>query len=250
MRGFVRIVLLGLTLVVLALLSALTAMRFAIHRDEVDVPKLVGLSSADAARMAENSGLAVDVESNFYSPDVAAGRVVSQIPAPGSKVRRGWRVRTALSLGPQKIAIPDVMGQSERAAELNVRRRGLELGSVAEVSFPGVEAGQVAAQQPGANANNATAPRVSLLVASAAEPVSFVMPSFAGETLASAAEAIKNAGMKLGNVAAHAPLQAGVPFSAPTALEVPSMAAIVVGQVPAACERVQEGQTITLQVQE
>ncbi len=253
LRGLIRMVLLGLTLLVLALISALTAMRIAIHRDEVEVPKLVGLTGSEAARAGENFGLAVDVESNFYSGDIPAGRVVSQTPSPGSKVRRGWRVRTALSLGPQKIAIPDVVGQSERAAEINLRRRGLEIGSVAMATLPGLEAGQIASQHPPPNANNISAPRVSLLVAGEREPASFVMPALIGETLASASEAITSAGMKLGSVTVRpsgTSLQPGVPFaSPPTGVSLPS-AAIVVGQAPAVGERVQEGQTISLQVQE
>lgn len=253
MRSLIRMLLLGLTLVVLALISALTAMRIAIHRDEVEVPKLVGMTSSDASRAAEPAGLTVDVESNFYSPDVPAGRVVSQIPAPGTKVRRGWRVRTALSLGPQKIAIPDVTGQSERAAEINLRRRGLEIGSVAEVALPGTEPGQIVAQHPPANASNASTPRVSLLVAGQAETATFVMPSLTGTTLAAATEAISSAGMKLGSVTVRpsaASLQPGVPFTTPPVSSSAASSAIVVGQTPAAGERIQAGQTINLQVQE
>ena len=33
------------------------------------------------------------------------------------------------SMGPQRVVIPDLVGNSERAAEINIRRRGLELGS-------------------------------------------------------------------------------------------------------------------------
>ncbi len=53
---------------------------------------------------------------------------MTQVPPPGTKVRRGWSIRVAQSLGPQRVAIPDVTGGSERVAELNIRRRGLESG--------------------------------------------------------------------------------------------------------------------------
>src|ERR1035441_3848254 len=72
----------------------------------------------------------------FYSADVPEGKIMTQMPAPGAKVRRGWSIRVAQSLGLQRVAIPDVTGESERAAELNIRRRGLALGSVAQVSLP------------------------------------------------------------------------------------------------------------------
>src|SRR5579863_10311507 len=99
MKTFLRFVLLSLILVSVAMVSALTAMRFAIHGREVAVPKLVGLTNDAAERQANADGLVLEVESRFYSPDVAEGKVLSQSPSPGSLVRRGWQVRVAESLG-------------------------------------------------------------------------------------------------------------------------------------------------------
>ncbi len=120
MRNVFRWILLGLILLTVALISALTAMRVAIHGREVRIPTLVGLSPAEAERIATENGLLVLVESRFYSADVPAGRIMSQVPAPGTKVRRGWRVRLAQSLGPQRIRIPNVVGQGVRIAEVNL----------------------------------------------------------------------------------------------------------------------------------
>ena len=117
---------LALVLLMVALVSALTAMRFAIHGREVAVPWLVGMTPLEAGRTAAGLGLDVVVERQFFSREVAEGRIMSQAPPEGVRVRRGWVVRVAQSLGPQRVAIPDVTGQSERVAELNVRRRGLD----------------------------------------------------------------------------------------------------------------------------
>src|SRR5436309_8680335 len=100
MRRFFRLLLLALVLLTVALVSALTAMRIAIHGREVTIPKLVGLTPLEADRAASPSGLEVVVERQFYSPDVAEGRIMSQVPSAGVKVRRGWTVRVAQSLGP------------------------------------------------------------------------------------------------------------------------------------------------------
>lgn len=136
MRRFFSIVLLTLVLLTVALVSALTAMRLAIHGREVVTPKVVGMSPLEAERAGSAAGLQVAVEREFYSADVPEGRIINQMPLAGTKVRRGWAIRVARSLGPQRVAIPDVTGESERAAELNIRRRGLALGSVAQIGFP------------------------------------------------------------------------------------------------------------------
>jgi beta-lactam-binding protein with PASTA domain len=203
-RSFFRFALLALLLVLVALVSALTAMRFAIHGEEVAVPGLVGLAPADAERAAASLGLQLAIERQYYSATIAEGRITSQLPAPGTKVRRGWQVRVAQSLGPQRVAIPDVAGESERAAEFNIRRRGLDVASSAEMQMPGAVAGQVLAQNPPANASQVAAPKISLLVTGAAEPEAYVMPSFLGQPLGIAARTLQDSGFRLGNVTVEA----------------------------------------------
>ena len=181
MKPLFRFAMLALVMVVVAMVSALTAMRFAIHGEEVQVPAMVGMTPSDAERSVAGMGLQIEVERQYYSPQIPEGRIMSQLPMPGTKVRRGWQVRVAQSMGPQRVSIPDVTGQSERAAELNIRRRGLEVSSTAEMQLPGTPADQVMAQSPPANASEVSAPKTSLLLAVPADPPAFVMPSFVGQ---------------------------------------------------------------------
>src|SRR5882757_52369 len=111
MRQFFQMLLLALVLLMVALVSALTAMQFAIHGREVAVPKVVGMTPSEAERAGAAFGLDVVVERQYYSPEIAEGRILSQAPAAGVKVRRGWVLRVAQSLGPQRVAVPDVTGQ-------------------------------------------------------------------------------------------------------------------------------------------
>lgn len=136
---------------------------------------------------------------------------MSQLPQPGTKVRRGWQVRVAQSLGPTRVAIPDVTGESEHAAELNIRRRGLDISSMATVEAAGIPVDQVLAQNPTANATQLAAPKISLLVTSGAEPQAFVMPNFVGRPLGSANQTLQDAGFRLGNVSVAAPVPVATP---------------------------------------
>ena len=164
MKSFFRLVLLALVLLVVALVSALTAMRLAIHGHVVAVPDLVGKSPAAGRMIAEQSGLEIVVERQYYSSSVPEGKILSQLPPAGSQVRRGWQVRVAESLGPQRVEIPNVTGQSERVANINIRRRGLEVGSIAQMRLPDVPDGQILSQAPPPNASGISAPKISLLV--------------------------------------------------------------------------------------
>ena len=239
MRGFFRFLLLGMVLLIVAMTSALTAMRIAIHGREVVVPKLVGLTPSQAERLALEHGLLVDFENRFYSTDIPQGRILSQMPLAGEKVRRGWHVRLAESLGPQHVDIPDVVGQSSRAAEINLRRRGLEPGTTAYAHLPGQAEDQVIAQSPPPAALGVASPRVNLLFAVPPEPLAFVMPNLVGRHLTDAARAIQSAGLKLANVRTATLDSAIASAGAPS---------VVSKQSPTAGQKVAAGSSVELEV--
>lgn len=251
MRQFFRMLLLALVLLTVALVSALTAMRFAIHGREVTIPNLVGMTPLQAERSVAASGLQVVVERQFYSPDIAEGKIMSQVPAPAAKVKRGWAIRVAQSLGPQRVAIPDVTGESERVAELNIRRRGLELGSVAEINLPETAADQVVSQSPPANASGVAAPKISLLVSGGPGAAEFIMPNFVGQPLGSVTLALQDAGLRLGKVSVVPSPAAGETQAAPSAAMAPAQpgaASMIVTQSPAVGMRVVAGSAVDLDV--
>ena len=249
MRKFFRLLLLALVLMTVALVSALTAMQIAIHGREVAIPKLVGLSPAEAERAGAASGLQVVIERQFYSPDIPEGRIMTQMPPAGTKVRRGWSIRAAQSLGPQRIAIPDVTGGSERIAELNITRRGLTLGSVAHVNLPDTPSNQVISQNPPAKASGVAAPKISLLVSDAPPPLSFVMPNLTGQPLGSAILALNDAGVKVGKVSLVAPPPSAESQPAPiSAASEPNAASLIVTQHPEPGQKIAAGSAVNFEV--
>src|SRR5271170_6057175 len=160
---FFNIVLGALAMLTVALVSAFITMRLAIHGHEVKVPDLTNLTLSEASKKTSSLGLRLTLENRFYSPNTPPGRILAQSPAAGVSVRRQWAVRVTESLGAQQVAIPDLLGQSERTASINIRRLGLEQGIVAHISAPG-DPGVVIAQTPPPNAAGVDTPRVCLLL--------------------------------------------------------------------------------------
>ena len=254
MKRFFNILLGAMAMVAVALVSAFITMRLAIHGREVKVPNLAGLSLSDASKKASSMGLRLNLENRFYSPDVVPGTVLAQSPAAGTRVRREWAVRVTESLGPQQVAIPDVVRQSERAASVNVRRLSLDLGTVAHLGAPG-EAGMVLAQTPNANAVGVDRPRVSVLLSAEEEEQSegFVMPSLTGLTLAGAAARAAAVGLHV--VSAEevtAPATAATAATSTTPAPVGSApvagvsTGVVVAQTPLAGHRVSKGDPVRI----
>lgn len=258
-----------LVLVIVALLSGLITMRLAVHGREVQVPNLVGKTPAEARRLSEGEGLTASVAREYYSATVPEGKVLSQVPAAGTLVRGGWELRLAVSLGPQSVVIPQVVGQSDRAANIILQQRGLQVSSVATMDVPNSTPGQVLGQDPPANAQDVEAPKLSYLVSDGPPAQAFVMPSFVGQTLASATLAVNNSGLTLGKVVEQAvvlpalaqpasqqpvtsptaapPTTSPTPPPAPIALT-PGPTSIVVSQDPAPGQKVFQNAAINLVV--
>ncbi|HVW77069.1 MAG TPA: PASTA domain-containing protein [Alloacidobacterium sp.] len=200
MIRFFRLLMVVLLLCVVALLAAVTTMHFAIHGAEVAIPDFRGLTISEATRKAASLDLNLTVDNRFYSAEMPSGRVLTQSPASGTIVRKEWHVRVTQSLGPQRIAIPNVLGQPERTATISIRRAGLDLGNVAHMPYLNTTGGTVIAQNPAPDAEGVERPSLSLLVAdpSPQAPLAFVMPDFTGQLFATAASIVAHAGLKVG----------------------------------------------------
>jgi beta-lactam-binding protein with PASTA domain len=247
--NFFQVASLLLLLVAVALLAAITTMHFAIHGAEVQVPPLKGMTVADARSVTAGLGLNLDVDNRYYSGDVATGHILSQSPGPGTVVRREWKVRVAESLGPQKVDVPDTVGLQQRAAELQLRSAGLEVGAPVRLPYAKATVGTVIAQDPPAHAQDIAQPSVNLLVAAADDeaPDGYVMPDLAGLSVISAQSALTKVGIK-----AATPVYVSVPVApvgsgnAPPVLPVKPGA--VIAQAPAAGTRVDQSTMVRLTV--
>ncbi len=214
MRHKFKMIIGSLLMCLMALVAAFTSMRLALHGREVVVPNLAGRPDEDAAAMAKKLGLNLSVENRFYSAGVAPNHVLSQSPAAGARVRRGWQVRVTESLGGQRIAVPDVTGQTERPASLVLRRLQLEVGTIAHLPAP-APTGVVLAQSPPPNAVGLDGPRVALLVSddeAAPSTISFVMPQITGMTLGAAGARLGEAGL---HMTVQSPVVAPATFQGP-----------------------------------
>jgi eukaryotic-like serine/threonine-protein kinase len=231
----------GIAIICVALVCAFASLRIAIHGREVAVPNLAGLSDSDASDAARDLGLNLSVENRFYSPTVAPNHILSQSPAAGSRVRRGWQVRITESLGPQSMSVPDVTGQTDRPASLILRRLQLDVGAVAHLPAPS-PAGIVLAQSPPANSKGLNGPKVSLLVSdeeTAADVQAFVMPSLIGLTTGAASLRLAGAGLHITAAASPDLDPATVPLPVAS-----TGAATIISQTPLAGHRVTPADTI------
>src|SRR6266576_1564323 len=149
-----RMTLLVFILASAAFLSAITAMRIAIHGREVTMPNLVGKNVSEASQMLQSRGLVLRVADRIYSDQ------------PINVVQR-------------QLQIPLLEGNSLRASRIELLRTGLQVGEVSAVTVPDQPVDAVLIQNPKPGAGAAT-PRVDVLVSQGAREKAYVMPHLTG----------------------------------------------------------------------
>ena len=190
-----RMGLLVFILAAAAFLSAVTAMRFAIQGREVTMPNLVGKNSADAQAILQGRGLLLKVVDRVYS-DLPANAVVRQSPPEGERMKVAQNAHVVLSLGPQNVTTPSLVGESLRVARIQLLQSGLQLGEVTTYLAPAALSDTILQQTP-LPGMKAGSPRVNLLVAQGAPPSSYVMPWLVGMPLPDADRLLSSVGLKL-----------------------------------------------------
>ena len=115
-------------------------------RQPLTVPTLSGLSASAAKSAIEDLGL-VAAPTDAYSDTVAEGQVISQQTREGSTLHRGDSVAYTVSKGPEKVAIPDVVGLQREEARSRLESAGF---TVKEEAILGGFFGTVRSSDPAA----------------------------------------------------------------------------------------------------
>jgi beta-lactam-binding protein with PASTA domain len=173
-----RMVFLIFILASAAFLSAITAMRIAIHGREVTMPNLVGKNVSEASQALQARGLVLRVADRIYS-DQPINVVVRQTPTSGLLMKVSQQAHVVLSLGQRQLQIPLLEGNSLRASRIELLRAGLQVGEVSAVTMAAQPADTVVIQNPKPGAGAAT-PRVDVLVSQGPRDPAYVMPHLIG----------------------------------------------------------------------
>jgi beta-lactam-binding protein with PASTA domain len=189
-----RMALLVFILAAAAFLSAITAMRIAIHGREVNMPNLVGKNVAEANGLLRTRGLVLRVADRIYS-ELPINVVVRQSPPPGMLMKVSQQAHVVLSLGQRQLQIPLLEGNSLRASRIELLRAGLQVGEVSGITTPDEPADTVMLQTPRPGGGAAT-PRVDVLVSTGPRDTAYVMPHLVGLSEVDAQHRMDVAGLR------------------------------------------------------
>ncbi len=190
----------GAGLLATGFVSAFITFSMAIRGNEIPVPNLVGSSLASANQILTQSELTLRHEGNRFDPETPPDLIASQAPTPGTVLKKGRSVRVWTSLGPQRIVVPRVEGESLQAAQLILDQGGFSLGRVVEVHSEAYAPDSIIAQDPPPFEEIGEAAEVAVLVSRGYVAPAYVMPDFIGQPISEVYEYVRRGGHRLSRV--------------------------------------------------
>jgi eukaryotic-like serine/threonine-protein kinase len=196
MNRFLKGIGIFLTLIVVGVVSAFAVIALLLRQEEVRVPDLTGQDIVTVIEVVGQTGLQLKVDRREPSQTIPRDAVVSQVPPPGTGLKKGRAVRVVVSQGPSELLVPRLSGEQYRKAEILLRQGGLLSLDVARVWSETIERDLVIAQDPPAGTPLEKGGRVSLLVSLGKKGKLYVTPSLVGKKAEEAARLVDRMGLQ------------------------------------------------------
>jgi eukaryotic-like serine/threonine-protein kinase len=197
----------------------------------IAVPPLIGRNIDVAFRLLDSLGLTRG-EIAERNSNQSVGNVIDQFPAPGSLVDRGTRVNLTVSLGPQRIIVPSVIGKTLEEAQMILSANQLRTGQVRS-QLSKTESGRVISQNPEPGRIIRLGTSVDLTIAEKKSPNYVIVPDVKGWPLQTAKTIITRVGLKVEIIKSQ---------------NDNAEQELIIKQIPSAGEKVRKGSFIKLYV--
>ena len=196
---------------------------------QVAVPSVDNLGQAKASAMLTDAGLVVDRVVRQADESVPKGRVIKTSPEAGTTIDRGSDVTLYVSSGPKQVAVPPVVGLTQRQAQQKLGNRGFQF-TITEEGSVEEKPGTVLRQDPAGGTPVEPGSTVAIVVASAVETI--FVPDLLGQGAQEASDTLAAAGLE--------------PRTSLVDVTDPAQEGIVLDQTPASGEEVEQGAPVRI----
>lgn len=179
-RGLVAL----LVVLVLAATIGVVAWRMGTG-DSTTVPRVLSLPIADAEKQIRDRGLDV-VTKTVFSESTPRDQVIAAEPGPGTDLDKGDTVTLTVSLGPERIQVPQLTGQTVEQARQALQAAGLVVGDVTQRDSDS-PVGQIVGTDPQAGASRQRDTAVDIVVSRGEQKA---VPTLVGRTEQEARDAL------------------------------------------------------------
>ncbi len=158
------------------------------------MPTTVKLTYAQAQTTLETAHLGADRVDSF-DETVPKGVVMATDPGAGAEVRRGTDVKVTVSKGPERYAVPNVIGKSAAEARDQIVANKLAVGTSKEDFDEKVAAGLVVRVDPKVGASLKRGTKVNVVVSKGRQPIA--VTDYTNKPANEAVDALTKAGLEV-----------------------------------------------------
>jgi serine/threonine-protein kinase len=169
--------------VVLGLVAALGGWWFGVGRYTV-APQLVSLTKADAEAQATRGGFALRYAEPRYDEKIPKDTVLGQDPVSATRIVKGGTITLTLSLGPERLPVPDVVGKDFELAQAELTDAKLAPVKGSSRYDDALPAGVVLATDPKVGTVVKPGSKVTVILSKGRAPVT--VPNLVGKNLTEA----------------------------------------------------------------
>ena len=120
-------ILLAVLIVLFLLFDNIIMPMYTRHGSEFPLPDITNKSYDEALDIAELNHFDIVIQGKQSSPTIPEGTVLTQVPAGGTQIKNGRKVKVIISAGEEMAEVPDLSRYSIRQAELKLPEVGLKV---------------------------------------------------------------------------------------------------------------------------
>jgi eukaryotic-like serine/threonine-protein kinase len=157
------------------------------------VPDATGMTLVDAKKTLADAGYSVGNVDSKNSDTVAKDAVISTDPTAGVALAKGGKVDIVVSLGPEQVKVPSVLGMPEQSAIATLQAAGFQVDPMIDRAFnKDYKAGTVFKQDPLADTSVTKGATIKLSVSEGTEMAG--VPDVVNKSRADAIATLQGAG--------------------------------------------------------
>ena len=157
----------------------------------------------DAIKLLKSENYRYEVSDTLYTNKFSLGTFIDQYPKPNTRVKSGRTVRLKIAHPEKSVAIPNLIGQSRRSAELELNQMGLLIDTVYTEYNPEYPNGTIAWQYPKAGDRRKKGMGIQITVSKGMPPNFFQVPNLIGLSINQAKDLIFKSRLKVGKISYH-----------------------------------------------
>ncbi len=157
----------------------------------------------NAIKILKSENYKYEISDTLYTNKFKLGTIVDQYPKPNTRVKSGRTVRLKIAQPEKSVAIPNLIGQSRRSAELELNQMGLLIDTVYTEYNPEYPNGTIAWQYPKAGDRRKKGMGIQITVSKGMPPNFFQVPNLIGLSINQAKDLIFKSRLKVGKISYH-----------------------------------------------